>query len=332
MEIRHRVTVMSKKNPPCVKCKVNITQVRKPGFSCDTCKLISIHASCAAISDATFADIANGKFSWTCNNCKKKQKDRRQSLILPAAAATSLVSSPSTSSLSTEKLLQDLTVAFNEYKRATDDRILLLESLSEEKSQKVESIAASIEKVETSTETLSRLIAEKALEIQGVPEGELNNPLKAVQDVGADIGCVISSEDVECEVSRTTTTPVLVVNFVSKSVRRSFLHAGKKFNREKKRIVRLNESHKIYVNEKLTANQKKLLYNTKNFARDFGYQFAWFCNGDVHLKKENLAKLIIVKSQLHLEALASHESERLLPERAGVEIENQRNVSSSQEQ
>jgi Baculovirus FP protein len=312
---------MTSKAPTCVKCKANITSIRKPGFNCNNCKKVYIHSSCAKVSEETFSDIAAGKASWSCAVCK--QKERRQSQVFPPNAT--LVPQQSSSSTlaveSTENQLQNLIVAFNEYKRETDERILQLQSL-----------AASVEKVEIKAGKIEQISIERSLEIQGIPETDLGDPQKAALDLAIDIGCPVAAQEIECEIDRSSTTPTLVVNFRSKNTRRNFLHAGKRFNREKKRITRHNRSHKIFVNEKLTIEQKRLLYNTKSFAREFEYNFAWFCNGKVHLKKSELSLLIIVSTQQRLEELRQDELERVLPERSWSPFKNERDLPSDQEQ
>lgn len=316
-------TAMTKK-VPCIQCKANITDIRKPGIGCDTvgCNNV-IHVACAKLAKETFNDIASGKAAWTCRICKQKHKSRRSS-IFPAAAVNSpsQTSQPSTSVQASESQLQSLIIAFNEYKTVTDQRIQQLEAICEAKSQQLASLTSSVEGVEEKAELIARETAESSLEIQGIPESDLVNPVSAALAVAADIGCDLSPDEFECDLSRAGVKPTVVIKFASRSRRRFFLHAGKKFNRDRRRIHRNDADYKIFVNERLTAVQKKLLYNTKCFARDADYKFAWFCNGLVHLKKSDRSRLIIVKAQSQLEELIRHEAPLLLPERQGTANED----------
>lgn len=321
------------KKPQCIQCKLNITDKRKPGIGCDNCDNAT-HFTCAKLAKDTFYDIGSGKAAWTCKTCVLKKKNRRSS-IFPAAATANSSSSqleqPSTSAQATDKLFNDLITDFNEFKRITNDRIAHLEAVCAVKTQQIASLTSTVEFVEAKAEQTAREVAESSLEVQGIPDNYLLDPTRATIAVAADIGCELTPDEVICEVSRSGSKAVIVINFISKIKRQTFLHAGKKFNRDRKRIHRDGTEHKIFINERLTSVQKKLLYNTKSFARDFGFQFTWFCNGQVHLKKSDLSRLIIVKSQSQLEGLQQHEASLLLPERERTANENGFDVPINQE-
>jgi Baculovirus FP protein len=322
------------KQRKCIECSENITQKQKLGIGCNCCDN-AIHFSClgklpktSKDPDFTVDEFRSGKKSWSCTQCRKKPASKnRRSSIFPANAASSVSPPPA----STETQLQELIVAFNAYKKLTDDRIAHLEAVCEVKSQQIASLVSSIESVGEKAEKTARESAESSLEIQGIPENELQNPLVAILAIAGDIGCEISPEELTCEVSRSGSKPTVVIRFSSKHKRKTFLHAGKKFNRDRKRIRRDETDHKIFVNELLTADQKKLLYNTKAFARDADYRFSWFCNGEVHLKKTDASRLIIIKSQSQLETLSQNEASQLLPERERIENEDRPTSPSSEE-
>jgi hypothetical protein len=313
--------------PKCIECKSNITDSRFPGVGCDNCRN-AIHYKCAKLGDQTFGDIAGGKATWTCKSCKQKLKNRRSS-IFPATAAST--SQASTSANATEKSLQDLLRSFNEYRSATDDRIRRLEELCQVKSDQISSLSASLASIESKAEVLAQESVDKDLEVQGIPELGSTDPTEAALAVAADIGCPLHIDDIECQVSKSS-TPALSISFKSKSTRRAFLIAGKKFNRDRKRITRGSIQHKIFVNEKPTNEQRRLLYSTKRFAIDNGYSFAWFCNGLIHLKKTDKSKLIIVRSQAQLEDLPRHEPELLLSEHPRNSLEDQQNSTINRSQ
>jgi Baculovirus FP protein len=318
----------------CIECKQNITQKKKLGIGCNCCNN-AIHFSClgklpksSKDADITVDDIRGGNKSWSCTHCRKKPASKnRRSSIFPANADSSDSPPPA----STETQLQELIVAFNTYKKLTDDRITHLEAICEVKSQQIASLVSSIESVGEKAEKTARETAESSLEVQGIPDSELQNPSDAILAVAGDIGCELSPEEFTCEVSRSSSKPTIVINFSSKHRRKNFLHAGKKFNRDRKRIRRDETDHKIFVNERLTADQKKLLYNTKAFARDADYRFSWFCNGEVHLKKTDTSRLIIVKSQTQLDSLTQNETSQLLPERERFANEDRPTSPSSEE-
>jgi Baculovirus FP protein len=344
---------------PCCICNKNVTDKRFPGLSCKECSKV-YHIICGDIKKSTFESITTDRtLSWTCKICKQKPSHRRSG-IFPAVTASESnsgavvvhkTSRPSlqlpTSQSQTEKQLQDvlaslnnLTAAFADYKATTDARIAQLEACLTTRSEEVISLVNSVEKVTSKTEELEQLQSETLLTIQGIPESRLANPVDAALEVAQKIGCTITTADIDCFVSAAGEKPIVVVKFSSKAIRTSFLHAGKKFNREKKRLIVNGAPNKIFVNEFMTAAQKKLLYNTKCFARANNFDYTWFCNNRVHLKKTNYSQLLIISSQLHLDDLAANvsvndsirisEANVSVPERQRVANEDQRVAASHQ--
>jgi Baculovirus FP protein len=343
----------------CCICTKNVTDKRFPGLSCKECNKVH-HLICGDIKKATFESITKDRtLSWTCKICEQKPTHRRSGIFPAVAAAVShssaaVVSKTSRPSLQqpttqsqTEKQLQDvltslnnLTAAFADYKATTNARIVQLEACLTTRSEEVTLLVNSVEKVASKTEELEQLQSETLLTIQGIPESRLANPVNAALEVAQEIGCSITTADIDCFVSAAGEKPIVVVKFSSKAVRTSFLHAGKKFNREKKRLIINSEPNKIFVNEFMTAAQKKLLYNTKCFARANNFDHTWFCNNRVHLKKSNYSQLIIISSQLHLDDLAANvsinDSIRLsetvvsVSERQRITNEDQRAAASHQ--
>lgn len=308
--------------PTCIKCSKNITDIRFPGLGCASCGKV-YHQLCANLSKEAFNSIAKKDCAWSCGSCKNKSTTRKSG-IFPPIAPSSSATQQATTGPTLEKRLIDLAQAFNEYKDTTDARISQLETLLEARTKEVALLSGSIEKVETKAEELAHQSATDFLDIQGIPEDVLSAPDTGVLSLATEIGCDLSSSDFDCSVDYKNSKPTIEVKFKSREKRRNFLLAGKRFNREKKRAVFGSTSCKIFVNEHLTSDQKKLLYNTKLFARENNYNFAWFCNGVVHLKKHSKSRLIIIESQTVLDNLPHDDSEILLPERQRTENEDER--------
>lgn len=338
---------------PCVSCKKNITDKRAPGVSCCECNQI-FHIKCVGIDKKKFeTESKRSDYKWTCVPCKPSA---RRSQIFPAPSTSRLSQAahstnspqtqPSTSAQADRKQLQELSAAFNalseafySYKTSTDARIALLEAQLANNKQTVTTLTANIQKIESKTEVLEQVSIEDCLTIQGIPDTSLENPFEAAIEVGVQIGCELNPLEIDCKISRSGAKQVLDITFVSKAARTAFLHAGKRFNRNKKQLCVNGELLKIFVNEKLTAEQKRLLYDTKCFARENNFQHVWFCNSVVHLKKTDNSTLLLIRSREQLENLALDvnisqnnlaETRAVLPERSRNSVENERAPTISQ--
>jgi hypothetical protein len=311
---------MAPKPPKCTSCNQNITQVKRPGLDCVKCQKF-FHRDCANIKKEKFEHIASEGLSWTCSKC-----DKRRTSIFP-------VDLNSTRRASTTNATASSSLEFVTFKEEAERRISALEQLVKVQLEEIKTLKESVGQVRDKAVELEKVSVDSDLEIQGIPETLLSDPNTAVKIVAEQINCKVLAEEVHCSVvKRTGTKQVLRVNFTSKSKRESFLIAGKRFNREKRLLINKQQRHKIFVNERLTPEQKKLLYNTKVFAKLNNYFCAWICNSLVHLKLSHDSSPIVIRSQAQLDSLVENGSQRLLPEHERSENEDSRRISQSRQQ
>jgi hypothetical protein len=88
----------------------------------------------------------------------------------------------------------------------------------------------------------------------------------------------------------------LIAEFRSDVIKESFIKAGKKFNREGGLFSFESLASKIFINQKLTSCQKTLLYNTKEFAKQYNFKFTWIHRSQILLKKDETSKPIYIRS------------------------------------
>lgn len=103
----------------------------------------------------------------------------------------------------------------------------------------------------------------------------------------------------------------LVVEFISVTKRTEFLTAARLYNKNLPKEEKLNsvtlglpgDKKPIYVDEHLTPAQKKLLYDTRQWAQLHSYK-SWHSNGKVFVKMNPEGKPIHIKSERCLASLA----------------------------
>lgn len=328
---------------PCHLCKRNVTGKQSPGLTCTTCNELH-YINCVNLKKEIFESIKKAGLAWNCNACKGKPNTRKSGIfppISPNKAQTLAVVTKKAESTSPDPLLLDLKATldnlrkeFEDYKAATDNKITLLETQLTAQQKESSQLASSVSSIKKISDEVEKQESENFLTIQGIPDEALACPVDTVLEVGRQIGCKLAFEDFNCS-STNPRKKIIVVKFVSQVTRSSFYKAGKRFNRDKKRFSFDCRLHKIFVNEHLTETQKKLLYNTKNFAISNKFQHVWFCNGLVHLKRSDTSRLIVVKSQSDLDSLRQLEddvttTQAVLPERTRIADENERNSAINQ--
>lgn len=322
-----KLAIMSMKCQAAGCTKKNVTSNLKPGVSCAKCSK-AFHFDCAKLTREAFDNIIKHSLDFFCPKCKSS---RRSTIHLPDSARDSTVqhSDP----------LTILTARFDEYKNHTDQRIERLDQRIERletaliaKDNQIAELKEKVTEVNAQTLHLKQHSIENNLEVQGLPESELENPIKAVENIGAAINCCLDPASFDCSVTKSGSTQTLVIKFSSKTTRKNFLTAGKDFNRSQKKFSSQSSSHKIFVNEQLTSNQKRLLYDCKQFSLANNFRFAWFSNGQILLKRNNHSKPIVIRLHAQLETIASHEAAVLLPERERNSFQDQGASTSSRRQ
>lgn len=312
----------------CATCKKNVTNTRFPGLSCATCKK-AFHTTCAKLSKEIFESIEKAALAWNCNICKPKANTRKSEIFLQQSTSTApavkeAVTQQSESSSEIKQSHENLRKEFEIYKKFTEEKIITLEEKLREIQDQNTNLVASLSTIEVQVAESTVKENENLLTIQGIPDNFLDSASEAVLEVARQIGCKLSESDFDCSVTKSR-KKIATVEFKSKNKRRTFYQTGKKFNREEKRLTVNNSQHKIFINEFLTSSQKQLLYNTKVFAREKNFRHSWFCNGLVHLKKDDQSRLIVLKTQRDLDCLIENAEgpEILLPERSRIEIQNE---------
>lgn len=287
----------------CENCKKNVTKVQSPGLSCINCNKFW-HFKCANLSEVATKEIIDNKLSWTCKKCN------RRSTILPPQLNNS--SAPT---------LSDLSEKYNKLEDLLNSALKRIESLEEElvaRTQIEKQLTSKVEDLEAQTNTLESKFTDNALEIQGLPESALENPISTITAISNAIGLELNDTDFEEPPSRTFKR--ISLTFKSKAKRKSFLLAGKKFNKEKRKFTYNNQLHRIHVNEVLTDQQKKLFRDTKAFASTNNFKFVWVAiGGKILLKKDELSIPHIITSSQSLSSIINHENS--LPELQGAENE-----------
>lgn len=274
---------------PCHKCRKNVTASRFPGIGCVLCNNV-YHWNCADISEATKQSIIKNKLSWTCKTCK------RRSTIFADASASTISSSSSSGNTSVNPVRNspDLIAEIENLKEllnAAINRIDSLELQLNSKLNQIETVVADVQRLESTASSVEKLLVDDNLEIQNLPEASLERPIQTAIDLGFAIGCPITESDLK-------STPIvdrkrLRLVFHSKATRRTFLLAGKQFNRNGARFLQ----HKVHVNEVLTTFQRQLFEKAQAFKVAHNFKFLWFgSSGQLLLKKDEHSPLHVIHS------------------------------------
>ncbi|CAG9783843.1 unnamed protein product [Diatraea saccharalis] len=156
-----------------------------------------------------------------------------------------------------------------------------------------------------------QLSRSSAIEIRNVTEEgkETEKELtEIIKNLGSTININIEDKDIRDIYRRPGkpgTTKAIVVEFNSVQFQNNFLHSTRRFNRNRQASEKLNHEHigksgdkrPIYVDEHLPYSTRKLLFQTREFAKQHNFKFCWISRGRVLLRKDSNTKYIHIKSE-----------------------------------
>lgn len=299
--------------PSCSLCSKAISK-KASGLSCAGSCGGSFHARCAEVPPAALAALTLPGSSWRCPSCR----DLGNSSII---AAEDFEPVPDGTQANQDTLLvicnqlqalnekyATLCNRFTEYEKVIGDlqsRCAAVDSLREENRDLRQRV--------NDLEQHSRL---SNLEILGVPEAASENVTTIVETIGSAIGLPLSAADVDvAHRVKSSIAPAadgvrrprnIVVRFLSRQTRNKFLAASKAAKKQSPTtpgFVVPGVSERIFVNEHLSPENKRLLKLTRDAARSKGFKYNWVSQGSIFVRRNDKSKAVPIKSLSDLERL-----------------------------
>lgn len=158
------------------------------------------------------------------------------------------------------------------------------------------------------------------IEIRNISYSEKENTsdlTAVVIEVGKTINLTIQPSDLRDVFrvpSRPEKTGPIVAEFSSVQLKNNFLERTRNFNKSRQVGEKLNTQHvgrtgekkPIYINEHLTPITRKLFYQSRQFAKQNGFNFCWSSNDKIYIRKDNDTKKYLIKSEQCLVDLLKH--------------------------
>lgn len=158
------------------------------------------------------------------------------------------------------------------------------------------------------------------IEIRNISHSEKENTsdlTAVVIEVGKTINLTIQPSDLRDVFrvpSRPEKTGPIVAEFSSVQLKNNFLERTRNFNKSRQVGEKLNTQHvgrtgekkPIYINEHLTPITRKLFYQSRQFAKQNGFNFCWSSNDKIYIRKDNDTKKYLIKSEQCLVDLLKH--------------------------
>lgn len=159
----------------------------------------------------------------------------------------------------------------------------------------------------------NQMAKENEIEISGCPVEPNINAMDTLKKIGDAIKYPISDLMINDVYRRRAYDPkrpgIVVVSFVRKIDKQNFYKAAWEMKNLSNRSIGImdGEITKIYVNNSLTFEYKKLLQAAREFRNEFGYRFVWIRGGRILLRKNENSPAIAIRSAMELHNLKKNE-------------------------
>lgn len=181
--------------------------------------------------------------------------------------------------------------------------------------------AERIELLEKQIQDLSYKTRSATVELRNIPNKK-DEKIEDLVSVLSRVGKVVNKTVDEAEFrdiyrlpEKENSARPIVTEFITVTNRTEFLTAARLCNKDLPKEEKLNsvtlglpgEKKRIYVDEHLTPTQKKLLYETRQWAQPRNYK-SWHSNGKVFVKTNPEGKPIHIKPERSLASFAKKQS------------------------
>ncbi|XP_075986343.1 uncharacterized protein LOC142983391 [Anticarsia gemmatalis] len=290
------------------------------GVQCGVCKR-HLDFGCAGISEAGWRKLgADRRIQWKCAGCRasspavqvpeqvtldtvlKEIRDmKRQLLTLPTLAEDmrtikdELTELKASCEYSCGKL-DELGSRVSD----VESRVLVLEKLQDQ----VNCLQTDLQRTKNELSTYEQRSRLNNVEIKGVPVKQGENLFTIMEKINHKINYNLPKSQINY-IYRVpmynSKEKLIIVSFLNRYIKEDFIAAARAVKDLSTADLGFAGSfHKVYVNDHLSADHKKLLSKVKQVSKDKNYQFVWIKHGKIHILKDTNSKVLIIRSELDL--------------------------------
>jgi hypothetical protein len=297
----------------CLQCKKNVNE-NSSFIECSGCESVS-HKKCSKLSDTLFKTlIGNKDLEWFCSKCKYNLKNN--TVGLPVSEITGSAQKQkhfenkieSSDNLTLQNLYKEIKDLQDSVKfiAAQYDDIKSLLDIAKKGLAENEMLKRRVKQLENKCDSLEQYSKNYNLEIKNVPvkQGEETNDL--VVSLAKRVGHNLDKNEIDVShrlQSKNDFIPPIIVKFVKKSTKESFMSAWKTYrstSRPKKftpNEIGLAGEKEIFVNEHLTSYRAYLFRCAKRSLEKNGFKFVWVKNGNILMRKDETTGILNITSE-----------------------------------
>ncbi|XP_031568584.1 uncharacterized protein LOC116303223 [Actinia tenebrosa] len=196
------------------------------------------------------------------------------------------------------KQFEEITEAWSETKKQSAQKIKPMEVNIQNLKDKVDKANTDLYNLHSELDDVQQYLRRDCIEIVGIPKLEDDDPVELVKELCSSIDVELDEDDIST-VHRLPDTRSVKDRMIAKFVRRSkkeevYNNRQKLHGKTAKSLPSVkadnnnnNSKSRIFINESLTINRKKLFSKVYDFKKKNRYKHLWTMNGKIYLKKDD---------------------------------------------
>lgn len=139
------------------------------------------------------------------------------------------------------------------------------------------------------------------VEIKGVPIKKDENLFSIVEQLSRKVNCTVPKSQINY-ISRVpmhnSKEKLIIVSFMNRYVKEDFIAAARADKKLSSTDIGFQGvSCRVYVNDHLSVDHKKLLTLTKTTAQSKNFSFVWIKHGKIHVRRDDSSKVIVIRHE-----------------------------------
>lgn len=304
----------------CAVCNIHFSD----GVQCTSCNK-HLDFGCARISEGGWKKLGvDRRAQWKCPACRISSPAVTPSEPASVDMVLSEIRDLKRQLLSLPTLIEDIQIIKNELsqvKATCESSITKLDEYGSRLSE-VETKVNELQKVQDTVNDLQMDLGKMKfefaaqeqrsrlnnVEIKGVPAKKGENLFSIMDAIGRRVGYNCQKAQINY-ISRVpiynSNDKLIIVSFLNRYVKEDFISAARAHKElSASEIGFQGASQRVYVNDHLSVDYKKLLSRVKVIAKEKNYQFVWVKHGKIHLLKNQSSKVIIIRKDSDLNKIA----------------------------
>lgn len=151
---------------------------------------------------------------------------------------------------------------------------------------------------------LEQQMINKNIEIKNINDNNISAN-DVVKTIAASVHVEINDTDISNSYRLNKSNDKVIIEFSSANKKKELMSKISRHRIDSKIINKDDANNNyIYVNDQLTANNRRLLWLAKNKAAESNWKFVWVRNGTIFAKKNEISKPIIIKNAEDIELIS----------------------------